>query len=201
MNDFKCACPHCGQHIEGDGQWRGLQLICPACQTPMMVPQAVPVPTFRSNPPNLPVARSASPLGLPEWGRILWQVVLGALTPFVVSAAMAVTCLLGSLAWVAAPLLGGWVSFGLARHCHSQPKPTRFWVYVVAGLVAYSSMLLGPYLPAANHARVGEPSLAGAQAAMAGGLVMLLFLGSGFVWLIGVALAWVFPRSETASFP
>jgi hypothetical protein len=90
MNDFKCACPHCGQHIEGDGQWRGLQLICPACHTPMMVRQAVPLLIFRPNLSHLPVARSARTVGLPEWGRILWQVVLGALTPLVVSAAMAV---------------------------------------------------------------------------------------------------------------
>lgn len=47
----------------------------------------------------------------------------------------------------------------------------------------------------------GELSLAGAQAAVAGGLAMLLFLGSGLVWLLGLALGWGCPRAETPSFP
>ncbi len=167
----------------------------------MMVPEVVPVPVLRANRPTPNVSRPATRLGLRDWGRILWQVVLGTLTPFVVSAAMAIALLLGSVAWVAAPVFGGWVSFGLARHCHSQPKPTRFWVYVVAVLLVYAVILLPSFLPARRHSSGGEPSLAGAQAAVAGGLVMLLFFGSGLVWLLGLALAWVFPRSETASFP
>ena len=56
-----------------------------------------------AKPPDDELAGS---LELPGWLRIAWQVVLGALTPLIVSAAMAITLILGPLAWIAAPILG-----------------------------------------------------------------------------------------------
>ena len=131
MNEFKCSCPHCGQHVQGDSQWRGRELLCPACQKTMVVPQAIHVPFVVPILAKLPEDELAGPLELPGWLRIVWQVVLGVLTPLIVSAAMAVTLILGPLAWIAAPILGNLYAFGLARHCRDQPKPTRYWVYIV----------------------------------------------------------------------
>jgi len=162
MNDFKCSCPHCGQHVQGDSQWRGRELLCPACQKTMVVPQAIHVSFVVPILAKLPDDEPAGPLELPGWLRIVWQVVLGALTPLIGSAAMAVTLILGPLAWIAAPILGTWVAFGLARHCRDQPKPTRYWVYIVTVLSAYALILLPPFLPTRHHSGGGEPSLAGA---------------------------------------
>ena len=169
MSDFKCTCPHCGQHIQGEGQWRGCELRCPACQEMMVVPKVMHVPTLVPNLAKQPDDEPARPLELPAWGRVVWLVVLGALTPVIVCVAMAVTFLLGPLAWIAAPIFGTWVSFGLARHCHDQPKPSPYWVYVVSVLVTYALILLSAFLPARNHSGGGEPSLAGAQSCDDGG--------------------------------
>jgi hypothetical protein len=128
-------------------------------------------------------------------------VVLGALTPVIVCVAMAVTLLLGPLAWIAAPIFGAWVSFGLARHCHNQPKPSPYWVYIVSVLVTYALILLASFLPDQHSSSRSEPSLAGAQAAMMGGLVLLLVLASALIWLIGAAIAFRGPGARERSFP
>jgi hypothetical protein len=48
MNAFKFSCPHCQQNIEATPEYAGLQINCPNCQTPMVVPKvptaAVPKP-------------------------------------------------------------------------------------------------------------------------------------------------------------
>ena len=41
MSDFRFACPHCGQRIEGDAAYRGIQINCPACQKALTVPAPV----------------------------------------------------------------------------------------------------------------------------------------------------------------
>ena len=201
MSDFKCTCPHCGQHIQGDGQWRGCELRCPACQETMVVPKVMHVPAVVPNPAKPPEDEPARPLELPAWGRIVWLVVLGALTPVIVCVAMAVTFLLGPLAWIAAPIFGAWVSFGLARHCHDQPKPSPYWVYIVSVLVTYALILLASFLPAQHSSGRSEPSLAGAQAAMMGGFVLLFILASALIWLIGAAIAFRGPGARERSFP
>ena len=40
MMEFKFACPSCGQHILATEAYSGEQVDCPACQAPMVVPQA-----------------------------------------------------------------------------------------------------------------------------------------------------------------
>jgi len=38
MAEIKFACPHCQQHIQADQDYAGMQITCPACSGPMMVP-------------------------------------------------------------------------------------------------------------------------------------------------------------------
>jgi DNA-directed RNA polymerase subunit RPC12/RpoP len=53
MAEFKFSCPQCGQKIRGDVNYAGLQINCPACQHPIVVP---PPP---SQPPIAPATRAA----------------------------------------------------------------------------------------------------------------------------------------------
>ena len=188
MIDFKCSCPHCGQHIEGDGQWRGRELQCPTCQETLVVPRSQPVPVVTSMPTASP-RTEPRPLGeLPHWARVIWLVALGALTPFIVSVAIVITVILGPLAFVAGPVLGTWVSMILTRHCRQHAPPCRFWIYFVSVLSVYSLILLSAFLPGGSKPGGHEPSLGGAQAAMSGGIVILLLLGSSVLWLLGAAI-------------
>ena len=160
-----------------------------------ILPPVIPFQTG-SQPADDESARSWE---LPGCVRVAWLVVLGVLTPFVVCTAMAATCLLGRVAWVVAPIVGTWVSFGLARHCSNQPKPARYRVYIVTVILTYASVLLSAFLPTGRHSGGGEPSLAGAQAAAMGGLVLMLFGVSAVFWFLGVAFA--FRGSGTGESP
>jgi len=44
MSDFKFSCPSCQQHIQADHGYAGLQINCPACNAPIIVPGAVATP-------------------------------------------------------------------------------------------------------------------------------------------------------------
>lgn len=41
MSEFRFACPHCRQRITGDAGYRGKELVCPACQKTLVVPDPV----------------------------------------------------------------------------------------------------------------------------------------------------------------
>ena len=203
MNDFKCSCPHCGQHIQGDGQWRGRELQCPACQETLIVPGSQPIPIVFLRPTQSPRVTPRPSGALPRWVRVAWLVVLGALTPVIVTVAMVVTGLLGRLAFVVGPALGTLVSIVLTRHCWQQAPPQRFWIYPVSTLSVYGLILLSAFLPGGSKSGGHEPSLAGAQAAMSGGLVLLVVLGSALFWSLGAAVAIASRRDDTPepSFP
>jgi hypothetical protein len=40
MSEFKFSCPNCQQNIQATPEHSGLQINCPSCQTPLIVPQA-----------------------------------------------------------------------------------------------------------------------------------------------------------------
>jgi hypothetical protein len=40
MNEFKFSCPHCQQNIQATPEYAGVQINCPSCQTPIVVPNA-----------------------------------------------------------------------------------------------------------------------------------------------------------------
>ncbi len=40
MNEFKFSCPHCQQNIQATPEYAGVQINCPSCQAPIVVPQA-----------------------------------------------------------------------------------------------------------------------------------------------------------------
>lgn len=40
MSEFKFSCPHCQQNISAPPEYSGVQINCPTCQTPIVVPQA-----------------------------------------------------------------------------------------------------------------------------------------------------------------
>ena len=64
MSEFRFACPGCGQHIACDDSYAGMSIQCPACQRPMVVPEAqVPALSIPSSAsPNMPGARRTGPL-------------------------------------------------------------------------------------------------------------------------------------------
>src|SRR5205823_3842702 len=58
-SEFKFACPTCQQHISADQSYAGMQINCPACNSPMIVPGAaapapVPAPVPFTAPPPAP---------------------------------------------------------------------------------------------------------------------------------------------------
>jgi hypothetical protein len=57
MAEFKFSCPQCGQHIQCDTGYSGMQINCPSCQQAIVVPQAprfAAAPTAPSVPPPAP---------------------------------------------------------------------------------------------------------------------------------------------------
>jgi hypothetical protein len=201
MNDFKCSCPHCGQHIQGDGQWQGRELQCPNCQETLVVPHSQPVPLVDSMRTASPRVVPRPPGELPRWSRVIWLVALGALTPFIVSVAIVLTVFLGPLAFVAGPALGTWVSVVLTRHCRQHAPPRRFWIYLVSVPLVYGLVLLSALMPGESKLVAHDPSLGGAQAAMSGGIVILLLLGSSVVWLLGAAIGSLGNNRQEPSIP
>ena len=190
MNDFKCSCPHCGQHIQGDAQWRGRELQCPTCQQTLIVPPSQPAPMVTSPTPAFSQVAARPWWELPCWARLIWLAVLGGMTLAILSVGMAVTLFLGPLALVAAPVAGTWLTMVLARHCQQQAPPRRYWIYVLSTVAAYGLIALSAVLPGGSASAGHEPSFGEAQAAMAGGIGILLVLGSSVCWLLGAALAW-----------
>jgi outer membrane lipoprotein-sorting protein len=58
MAEFKFSCPQCGQHIQCDPGYSGVQINCPSCQQAIVVPQA---PRSAAAPAAPPVPPPASP--------------------------------------------------------------------------------------------------------------------------------------------
>src|ERR1700734_2700945 len=56
MPEFKFSCPQCGQNIQCDTGYAGVQINCPGCQQTIIVPQ----PAGLSAPPALPPAAPSS---------------------------------------------------------------------------------------------------------------------------------------------
>jgi hypothetical protein len=44
MSEFKFSCPNCQQNIQATSEYSGLEINCPACQTPLVVPAAPDAP-------------------------------------------------------------------------------------------------------------------------------------------------------------
>ncbi len=47
MNEFKFSCPHCQQNIEATPEYAGVQINCPSCQAPIVVPKTPTAPVPR----------------------------------------------------------------------------------------------------------------------------------------------------------
>jgi hypothetical protein len=47
MNEFKFSCPHCQQNIEATPEYAGVQINCPNCQAPIVVPKTPTAPVPR----------------------------------------------------------------------------------------------------------------------------------------------------------
>jgi len=56
MAEFKFSCPQCGQHIQCDSGYSGVQINCPTCQQAIVVPQAPRSAAAPSAPPAPPPA-------------------------------------------------------------------------------------------------------------------------------------------------
>jgi outer membrane lipoprotein-sorting protein len=64
MAEFKFSCPQCGQHIQCDSGYSGMQINCPSCQQAIVVPQAPRSAAAPSAPMVPPPPPSASAPGL-----------------------------------------------------------------------------------------------------------------------------------------
>src|SRR5450432_2544855 len=58
MAEFKFACPQCGQNIQCGTGYAGMQINCPTCQKPIVVP---PAPPSAAVPTAVPVPPPAAP--------------------------------------------------------------------------------------------------------------------------------------------
>lgn len=58
---FKFACPHCGQHLEAEPDWAGMECECPGCGNTLTVPQP-PMGTSAAEPvePSVPTTQQAA---------------------------------------------------------------------------------------------------------------------------------------------
>ena len=66
MADIKVFCPQCGQHIQCDESYRGMQISCPTCQQLFLIPQvqqSIPTATAQAEQPAI---RNPSPQPLPS---------------------------------------------------------------------------------------------------------------------------------------
>ena len=70
-SSFTFSCPHCGQHLEAEPDWVGMEVECPTCGKALAVPpQPPPVITVMSKPKLLPVSGRAS---TDEGNQIWWK--------------------------------------------------------------------------------------------------------------------------------
>ena len=61
---FSIDCPHCGGALEVQDEWRGMEVSCPLCAKPFVIPaQEIPQPppVRRATPPPPPPGRRAAP--------------------------------------------------------------------------------------------------------------------------------------------
>jgi hypothetical protein len=63
MSDFRFACPHCGQRISANTEYRGKEIPCPSCQQNIKVP----APTAKS---PVAAASSEAPASVASGGRM-----------------------------------------------------------------------------------------------------------------------------------
>ncbi len=64
MPEIKVFCLHCGQHIQCDDSYRGIQITCPSCNHSFVVPQATKPMSQPSPPP--PITAAAGPKANPR---------------------------------------------------------------------------------------------------------------------------------------
>ncbi len=64
MAEIKVFCLHCGQHIQCDDSYRGVQITCPSCNHSFVVPQATR-PASQPLPPPPPVTSATEPKANP----------------------------------------------------------------------------------------------------------------------------------------
>jgi len=65
----------------------------------------------------------------------------------------------------------------------------------------YGLLVAQAFWPVGSKSAGHEPSLAGAEAAVAGGIAMFVVLGSSLFWLLGAAIATLGSDREAPSFP
>lgn len=154
MAEFKFSCPHCGQHIQCDPGYAGMQINCPACQKAIIVPQAPGArPTYEAPPPPAPPPGSAPSLATrqstsaPSAGRRFAGApsLTGAPPPKPKSKALRNVLIITACVVVLAGLgAGGW--FGFAKYQAAQqakksnpaakvPKPTAMAATKALGIL------------------------------------------------------------------
>src|SRR5438552_17405678 len=158
MSDLKFSCPACQQHIQADQGYAGIQINCPACNAPLIVPgataaapasAAVPAAAY-TPPPPAPTRPASAAGGCPSCGNPLprgavictkcgyniatkQRTVAGRVVPM--GAAMAPS---GEVPWykTAYPYIGVLVLVLAALYYGGKTDP-RLMLIFVAGLALY----------------------------------------------------------------
>ena len=87
---FKFACPHCGQSLEAEPDWAGMECECPECGKTLTVPEPsapAPIITVVERPRLTPVSGSASSNGdNPSWWKTIpkWAYGVACVAPLVI---------------------------------------------------------------------------------------------------------------------
>jgi hypothetical protein len=65
MSEFKFSCPNCQQNIQATSEYSGLQINCPACKTPLVVPAAPEAPAAPATTSGSRLSMAAPPPATP----------------------------------------------------------------------------------------------------------------------------------------
>jgi len=125
-----------------------------------------------------------------KWIDVVFLVLIGVLSPWLLMFATAFTMILGSLAYVAAPVVSGFGSYLIASFCLERTSRRLFWIYPCMALMSFAFPFMGELFPKQGPGGGGEPSLGGAMAATSGALAMFLVVPFVlFPWAVGLAVA------------
>jgi hypothetical protein len=83
--DIKFSCPHCQRHIQAGPEYAGMQINCPSCNGPIIIPGAQPIALAVTAPPLIdspsappqPAQRSVAPAAKPTPAKNLGEFSMG----------------------------------------------------------------------------------------------------------------------------
>src|SRR5476649_1789963 len=127
MAEFKFFCPQCGQNIQCGTSYSGMQINCPTCQKPIVVP---PAPIATAVPPAAPVPPPAAPSSAIRRGTPVLaagQPSSNAPVPAKSRTGRNVLVIAAAVAILAGLVIGGWYGYAKFKMHKMPPGLVAFW--------------------------------------------------------------------------